>query len=380
MIYYLGYYSCEKNAEEKRHAAPAAINKMGYIISVLSEREETETTVVSPAETELGKYVKGTSCKLCERVTLKTFDSIRGRSKLVRLFGHMLTQRQMLRFLKKNIGKDDTLIVYHSLALMKHVEKIKRSKGCKLIIEVEELYSDVKENEALRKKEISYLQIADGYIVITELLNQEINLANKPCVISHGTYRVVPDYGERREDGKIHVVYAGSFNPVKGGACSAVEAAAYLDEKYVLHVLGKGTDAHRAIVLQKMEEIAKRARCEIRFDGYKTGEEFDRFVQSCHIGLSTQQPDGKYNASSFPSKVLMYMSNGLPVVSVRIPAVASSSVGEYVSYYDEPRPEKIAEAIRGVSFKERRDVRQRLCELDAAFGEALFRLLTGDSL
>ena len=380
MIYYLGYYSCEEIAEEKRHAAPATINKMGYIISVLSEREGAQTTVVSPAETELDRYTKGTSHKLHERVTLKTFDSIRGKNKLVRLFGHMLTQRQMLRFLRKNVGKDDTLIVYHSLALMKPVKKIKSTKGCKLIIEVEELYSDVKGNEKLREREIDYLQIADGYIVITELLNKEINLENKPSVISHGTYRVVPDYGDTRNDGKLHVVYAGSFNPIKGGACSAVEAAAYLDSNYVLHVLGKGTDAHRALVLRKIEQISKTSRCQILFEGYKTGEEFDRFVQSCHIGLSTQQPNGKYNASSFPSKVLMYMSNGLPVVSVKIPAVASSAVGSYVSYYDEPRPEKIAEAIMAVTHEERKDARKKLRELDAAFGQAISRLLEGGSL
>ena len=380
MIYYIGYYSCDIIREEQRIAAPATINKMGYIISVLSEREGNAAMVVSPAETELGRYTRGSLHQLHEGVTLRTFDSIRGKHKLLRFLGHALTKKQMLGFLRKNVGKDDTLIVYHSLALMKCVKKIKSAKKCKLIIEVEELYSDVKENETLRKKEIDYLQIADGYIVITELLNKEINLENKPSVVSHGTYRVVPDYGDKRNDGKIHVVYAGSFNPVKGGACTAVEAAASLDDNYVLHILGKGIDAHRAIVLQKIEQIARTSLCEIRFDGYKTGVEFDRFIQSCHIGLSTQQPDGKYNASSFPSKVLMYMSNGLPVVSVKIPAVASSSVGAYISYYDEPRPEKIAEAIMAVSREERKDVREKLRELDTAFGQALSLLLEGSSL
>ena len=70
--------------------------------------------------------------------------------------------------------------------------------------------------------------------MITELLNKEVNLSNKPYIISHGTYHTVPRYCGKFDDGKIHAVYAGSFNPVKGGALTAIGAAEYLDENYDL--------------------------------------------------------------------------------------------------------------------------------------------------
>ena len=244
-----------------------------------------------------------------------------------------------------------------------------------MIIEVEELYSDVKEDINLRKKEIAYFQIADKYIVITELLNREINIKNKSRIISHGTYRTVPKYSDKFNDGKIHVVYAGSFNPVKGGACSAIDAAEFLAENYILHILGKGTESDTKTVIQRIKHVSQTSKCKIVFDGYKTGQEFDAFIQSCHIGLSTQQPDGKYNASSFPSKVLMYMSNGVPVVSIRIPAVESSNVGEYIYYYDVPTPEKIAEAIKSVPIDNCLSAREKLNELDEAFRLDLSNLL-----
>ena len=114
---------------------------------------------------------------------------------------------------------------------------LKKIKKCRLIIEVEELYSDVKEDIALRKKELDYLQIADKYIMITELLNKEVNLQDKAMIISHGTYQAVPIYGKKIDDGKTHVVYAGSFNPIKGGAISAIEAAEFLDESFVFTFL-----------------------------------------------------------------------------------------------------------------------------------------------
>ena len=262
---------------------------------------------------------------------------------------------------------------------MSIVKKLKKAKKCNLIIEVEELYSDVREDEALRKKELNYLQIADRYIMITELLDHQVNLQNKPRIVSHGTYRTIPDYGEKFNDGKIHVVYAGSFNPIKGGVYSAIEAAEFLDENFVLHVLGKGSKIDNETVMKRIKQLSSKTKCKIVFDGYKTGKAFDLFIQSCHIGLSTQQPDGKYNASSFPSKILMYMSNGLPVVSVRIPAVEGSCVGEYIYYYDVPTAQNIAQAIQSVDLKRCLDIREKLEELDAIFKEDFKKILSKQS-
>lgn len=366
MVYYLGHYSCEQIATEKRVASPAGTSKMRYIISVISEIVENKALVVSPSETALDRYVKGSVSKISDRVSLKTFDSFHSRNKIIRCMGHMLTKAQLYFFLMTNVKADDTVIVYHSLALMKIVKKIKKLKKCRLIIEVEELYSDVKENDDLRKKEIEYLQLADKYIVITELLNKQINLSHKPRIISHGTYQNVKKCSDKFSDGKTHVVYAGSFNPIKGGASSAIQAAQYLDENFVLHILGKGTPAQIEMIKDKIEQVSKISECEIVFDGYKTGKEYDSFIQSCHIGLSTQQPDGQYNASSFPSKILMYMSNGLPVVSIRIPAVDTSDVTDYIFYYDNPDAESIAQAITSVPIGSVYDPSDRLNELHKA--------------
>ena len=375
MIYYLGYYNCEQIADEKRVAAPPAMNKMGYVISALSEIAADGAMVVSPSETSAYQYMKGSVQQIHDRVWVRTFDSLHSRNKLLRGIGHLFTKIQTLHYLRRHVKVEDTLIVYHSLSLMDIVKKIKRENKCQLIIEVEELYSDVREDETLRKKEIDYLKSADQYIMITELLNREVNLSGKPYVISHGTYRTNPRYCDKFDDGNIHVVYAGSFNPVKGGALTAIGAAEFLNDHYVLHILGKGSDDITAAVRRKIDETALKTECRIVFEGYKTGKDFDSFIQSCHIGLSTQQPDGKYNASSFPSKILMYMSNGLPVVSVKIPAVATSEVKDYIYYYDDPAPRDIADAIMQVSTGNTGDPSDKLNELHRSFVHDLRALL-----
>ena len=143
----------------------------------------------------------------------------------------------------------------------------------------------------------------------------------------------------------------------------------------MLHILGNGSKPDTERVIKKIEQVSSKSKCEIVFDGYKTGKDFDEFIQSCHIGLSTQQPDGKYNASSFPSKVLMYMSNGLPVVSIRIPASENSGVSEYIYYYDKPDPQEIANAIMKLPADYKYDPSGRLDELHEAFARDLSAFL-----
>ena len=48
----------------------------------------------------------------------------------------------------------------------------------------------------------------------------------------------------------------------------------------------------------------------------------------------------------------MYLSNGLKVVSINIPAIASSAVSDNIFFYEEQSPRKIANAILDASQQE----------------------------
>ena len=106
-----------------------------------------------------------------------------------------------------------------------------------------------------------------------------------------------------------------------------------------------------------------------------SGEDYIRFLQSCDIGLSTQNPDAAFNATSFPSKILSYMANSLQVVSIRIPAIEGSAIGEYMYYYDRQTPEEIAKAIMSVDMSNGMDPRQVIAGLDGTFRRHLKKLL-----
>lgn len=375
MIYYIGYYNCDQIRDEERIVAPAAENKMGYIISALCEATEDCIEVVSPAQTKANRFFRGKKQKIEKNVTLKTFSSFDSKHKLFRIAGHLLTKTSFFGYLLKNVKREDHLLVYHSLVYMNIIKCIQKIKKCKLTIEVEELYCDVMEDTHLRRKELRYLQTADSYIFVTELLQNEVN-TEKKAILSHGTYQALPDNGYRFDDDSIHIVYAGTFRKAKG-AYIAIGAAEYLDGRYTLEVLGRGSEDEIAAVQQLIKEVSQKTDCKIKYVGFKSGEDFNSYIQACHIGLSPQHADAKFNATSFPSKVLMYMSNGLQVVSVRIPAIESSAVGEYIHYYDHQDAQEVARVIRSVSFDDGYDSRKLLDGLHAHFVEQLRNLLLG---
>jgi hypothetical protein len=121
--------------------------------------------------------------------------------------------------------------------------------------------------------------------------------------------------------------------------------------------------------------VSLKTEATVTYDGVLLGEEYTGFLQSCHIGLSTQDPCASFNATSFPSKILSYMSNGLRVVSIRIPAIETSEVGQYMYYYDEQTPEEIAKAIMAVDLKDAYDPRAVLDGMDRRFRDAVRDLL-----
>ena len=126
---------------------------------------------------------------------------------------------------------------------------------------------------------------------------------------------------------------------------------------------------------KKIQELSKVCECGISYDGLLTGEDYIRFLQSCDIGLSTQNPEAAFNATSFPSKILSYMASGLQVDNIRIPAVEGSAVGNRVSYYDRQTPAEIARAILSASKTDLEDPRSTIEGLNRSFIKQMEELL-----
>lgn len=362
-IFYLGYYNLPDSGT---NFVLAAVNKMNYICEAL-ENNGYNTEIVSASGAVEKKFCKSKKVKLTDKTTLKLFSSLPRLNRIVSVIDRVILKTKLFLYMIKNTNKDSTVMAYHSLGYMSLVKRLKKLKGFKLIIEAEEIYGDVIGNEKTSQKEYEFFKIADGFIFPTELLSEKVNTEKKPEVIIYGTYHIEKEMPKIFSDGKIHCVYAGTFDPRKGGAIASAESAMFLDENYHVHILGFGNEKEKAEMLNTIDSISKKSKAKITYDGLLSGEEYIKFIQSCDIGLSTQNPNGKYNDTSFPSKILSYMANGLRVVSIRIPAIEKSAVGKFMYYYDEQTPENIAKAIKSIDFSEEYDSRKAIGVLDKAF-------------
>lgn len=371
-IKYLAYYS-EADNEQKRHFTLAATNKINYISYALHNLGFSIQIISGSTTYDSKKCYSGSCRSLNEYTTLKDFFTVPWGNPIFKVLSILLANIQLFFELMK-ISSKECVIVYHSLGYMKVVQLTHFFKKYKLMLEVEEVYADVVNNHKTREKEIKFFKTADAFIFPTQLLDQAINVENKPSVIIHGSYLVEPEkvckHGSQNKDDVsdkiIHCVYAGTFDPRKGGAIAAA-AAEYLPSNYHIHILGFGTDQEIDNMKNEISEIDKRSKASISYDGLLSGEAYIKFIQSCDIGLSTQNPQADFNATSFPSKILSYLANGLRVVSIRIPAIEKSDIADKIYFYDKQTPYDIAKAIECVDTTDDYDSRALIQTLSDKF-------------
>ena len=372
-IKYFIHYDVNNN--EGRGYTLAATNKAEYIIDVLN-KIGYGVDIVSLSLISNKGYIKSSETQLSEKNSLIKLTAFKWGNIIQKIIAYAGSNLELLFYLLFKCKKNEEIIVYHSLANITILKIAKTVKKFKMILETEEIYNDViRKSERKREKEIQFIKCADKYIFPTEMLSCKVN-DNKPYCIIHGTYQVEENRNVSFYDDKIHVVYAGTFDPRKGGVLSSVCAAMYLPKIYHVHILGFGNKNDIENIRNKIEEVNKKSKATVTYDGLLAGEEYIRFIQKCHIGLSTQNPDAEFNATSFPSKILSYMANGLRVVSIRIPAIETSAIGNDMYYYNEQTPENIAKAIMAINFNDGYDGRKKIEKLDKRFSNELKRILS----
>ena len=374
-IKYVGFYDLNLYAQENRNSFLSATNKMDYIAEVFSQIG-LDVEIVSPSWTKHNSgYYPGRKTQISDKIYHTCGPTFGAKSRILRYFKKIFSWIWLIFYLLKNTTKNDVLVVYHSTAIIFPIMFFHKLRKNPLILEVEEIYQDVNEfPNYIKRKEYNFFKIADKYIFPTNLLNQKINTRNKPYTIIHGTYKVEDNKNLKFDDNKIHVVYAGTFDPRKGGALAAA-AAEFLPENYHVHIIGFGSRQQVLQLKEKIKRINKISKAKVTYDGLLKGEDYINFLQKCHIGLSTQIPEAKYNDTSFPSKILSYMANGLKVVTIRIKSIEESAIGNDVFYYNEQNPKSIAEVIKNINLNVPYDSRSIIADLNMKFEKDLRKLL-----
>ncbi len=351
----------------------ASANKVRYICSALN-RIGIDVEIISCSMTA-PTAIPATVEQLSEHTSVRYFRTAAEKdSKLFKLWQIIRRNLTLFFYLLFHTKRGETVAVYHSLINMRCISLAKKIKGFRLLLEAEEIYNNVYEHsKASRKTEMRFLKsCADMYLFPTNVLAEKINTSKKPQAIVYGAYefdRIAP--AKRDPDGRIRVAYTGSFDPNKGGLAGALEAAKYLDERYCLCILGTDTPERVAALDQYIEEHSRKDACEIRYDGVKKGKDYTDYLSNCDVGLSTQNPDASFNDTSFPSKVISYLSCNLRVVAYPIRVLTDSELNDTLIFYGENTPASIADAIKGIDFTAPYDGASLIASLDASFKKQL---------
>ena len=390
IIRYVGFYDLDKYKEENRNYAISAKNKMDYIISSL-EKLKRNVEVISPSWSgnSDGIYAERNIVfrKKSRLIIPRTFGA---KSKFKRIWRILNSWIWLIGYMIKNVEKKETIIVYHSLMLIVPIVIIKKIKKINLILEVEEIYTDVLEvNRFFKYLEKKFINQADSYILSNDFLEKKIINKDKSKIVLYGIYEnsINIDLNGLEEDvernfnkDKINLVYSGVIDANKG-AFKSVQIGEFLSELYHIHIIGFGSEENILKLKKYILEVNKNTKCKITYDGIFIGDDYKSFLRKCDIGLCTQDKNASYSETSFPSKIMSYICNGLKVVSVKLNSIVKSKIVNEINLYEDEDPKKIAELIKKIQLNGKKEKNKFIEELDNEFKYLLNKMIdkTGEN-
>lgn len=376
-VYYIGFYNGDKSINRKSCISNIASSmKMDFIIKSLKKIgcfvNIISLTVPSKAgwypmeriqidEKEILYYLPVFKLNIFERGLYS------GKTSLLFLFIWGL----------KNLKKDDTVIIYHSLDFYHIIILLKKIIKFKLVIQVEEIYSLAKKEyckERKLKREEKLIAIADDYLFVNDILPRKYSM-NKPFAVSYGNYTVFDERTDVSINSKnIGVVYTGVINKERG-AFKIISAMDLLPNNYSLHILGFGKKSDMEKMYGLISKVNSTAGVEkVKFYGTKTGEEYTKFLSDFQIGVSLMDNSNDISTTAFPSKILAYLGHSLFVVSNKNKCITESKVRDLL-YFCDDNPNSIATTILNIDVTKPNHAAEKLRILENVFQNDLKKVI-----
>lgn len=344
-VYYIGWYIAENDNDKYTGNVPGNL-KMHYVANKIIEAGHS-LRVLSLA------HKKNCTFYGNKRVVANNVDLtyIAGCSKNFfkgHLINNLIKQIILFFYILFVVKPQDTIVVYHSELITRLVAFVSMFVKRRIICEVEEVYgfSASGDDWETVKKEFSSIKKYDSFILINDYLHEELEIPSNNYIPCYGVVNIPERRVERINDGYIHIVYAGTIEGKKKGAYQAVEAAEYLPKDYKLHVIGFGKQENINALKEKIEDVNRKQGYEmVIYDGFKSGDELDQYLYSCHIGISTYVLREAFANNSLPSKIFTYMCHDLAVVRGFAPAYEGTEIAQNWTFYYEDTAQDIAKAI-----------------------------------
>lgn len=365
-IKYIGFYDTFSPVA-KRIGSIAAANKMDYVCETLVSAGY-DVHIISPAWANhaCAGWLKSESTSLGAHKKLTLCASMRTNGKVLRNAVILLTLLWLTFTLLLHVRRGEAVLVYHSPWLSWPVRIAKWMKGCRVILEVEEIYAQVWQlNHTLTTWEANLIASANSYLAVSSVLASR--LPDKPKVVVYGNYTVSASKAQSSSDPTVRLVYAGSIDYTKGGAFNAIACLEFLPKNYILHVCGYGERLAIADFEKRVAACNSRLdRAPCVFHGVVSPRKLTELLLASDIAINPQS-DGENMTTLFPSKLLNYLCHNLRVVTTRIESIANSPFSTLVVFSRSSQPDDFANAVRLVNLSEPFDSVALLADLNRKF-------------
>jgi glycosyltransferase involved in cell wall biosynthesis len=178
----------------------------------------------------------------------------------------------------------------------------------------------------LRKLNNKLFKKTDGFIILTEQMNERVNPKGRPYIVLEGhvdSEAPVPQAQTtyEAETGKKVVMYAGSLKKIYGIG-NLVEGFINADiPDSELRVYGDGD------FREELEKLSSN-HPNVRYMGIKSNQEIVAEEQKVSLLVNPRPIAPEYTKYSFPSKNMEYMVSGTPMLTTKLPGMPA----EYYPY------------------------------------------------
>ena len=366
-IKYIGFYN--NFTSQSLNSNLSAVNKMNYLTKILNEIN-INVHLISTSWTTKSK-VENRQDELNGNV-YQYFKSRSFQPKIFDILYKLFFLVKINLLIMLSVKTKEKVVIYHSPFHFLLIILL-RIKGAHVILEVEEIYYEVW-NKYRKTKYMEYLcfLLANEYLLVSN--NMVKHLPKKRYILFEGAYGVRNSNTIIKDNEKIRIVYAGSIEKTKNAAFIAVETSRYLTDYYEVSIIGYGEENCVKELEEKINQLPQTGIAKCQYIGSMSQEMLDIELQKYHIGLNSQLL-GSYMESAFPSKLLVYLSNGLQVVSTPVKSVVNSNFGDYLIFSTSDSPMSIAKAINNARIDKFNVADEFLMYKESEFKESIYNII-----
>lgn len=330
------------------------INGRGIYTDLMREliSRGNDVYIASPTERRFGKPTHLIEDSHCQILKIKTLN-IQKTNIIEKGIGTLLLESQFDKAIRKywgNVNFDLVLYATPPITFNKVIERVKRRCGCRSYLMLKDIFPQnavdlgmMKEGSLIhrlfRKKEEILYKISDrigcmspancDYVIKhnpgvdpskVELCPNAVMPVDIPVLTTADRNEILSKLGIPKD--KTLFIYGGNLGKPQGidFLLKVIEANKRNSSSHII-IVGSGTEYPR---IARWFEETQPANSTLLSALPKT--EYDRLIQACHVGLIFLDP--RFTIPNFPSRLLSYLENSMPVLLATDPNTDQGTMAE----------------------------------------------------